>query len=117
MDLKPVSRGSATVLTPTGRIDQTSADAFQAALEPHLAHCRAGEAALVIDMSEVSYISSVGLRVFMVAAKQVKAQEGRIAVAGLTPMVKEVFEITRFNLVLALYDDAAAACAALEGGG
>jgi len=117
MELKLATHGKATVLTPQGRIDQASADAFQAGLEPHLARCRADEAPLVIDMSEVNYISSVGLRVFMVAAKQVKAQSGRIAVASLTPMVKEVFEISRFNLVLALYDDVASACAAVESGG
>lgn len=112
MDLHPIPRGSVTVLSPAGRIDQTSADQLQTALEPHLARCREGEPALVIDMSRVDYISSVGLRVFMVAAKQVKGQNGRIAVAALTPLVQEVFEISRFNLILALFDDVDSACAA-----
>jgi len=117
MDLHPSPRGNATVLSPAGRIDQASADAFQAALEPHLARCREGEPAIVIDMSAVDYISSVGLRVFMMAAKQAKAQNGRIAVAALSPMVKEVFEISRFNLVLDLFDDVDGACASVGSGG
>ncbi len=117
MDLHPTSRNGATVLAPAGRIDQLSADAFQEALEPHLAHCNADEPPIVIDMSRVDYISSVGLRVFMMAAKQAKTQNGRLAVAALTPMVKEVFEISRFNLVLALYADVDAACAGLGAGG
>lgn len=101
----------AVVLTPEGRIDHSSADAFQVALAQHLEQCRSGTPMVVLDMSHVDYISSVGLRVLMMAAKQVKAQEGRIAVAALTPMVSEVFAISRFNLVLDVHDSVAAAVA------
>lgn len=109
MDLHPNTMDGVKVLAPSGRIDHTSADSFQAALEPHLAQCRDDEPPLVIDMSAVDYISSVGLRVLMVAAKQVKAQNGCIVIAALTPMVKEVFEISRFNLVFDLFDSVSAA--------
>ena len=105
MDLHPEIRGSVKVVTPAGRIDHANADGFQHALEPHLALCRENNPALVLDMSQVDYISSVGLRVLMLAAKQAKAQNGRIAIAALTPLVKEVFEISRFNLVFDLFDD------------
>ena len=109
MDLLPKMNDGIKVVAPTGRIDHASADAFQAALEPHLAACRENEPALVIDMSNVDYISSVGLRVLMIAAKKVKSQNGCIVVAALTPLVKEVFEISRFNLVFDLFDSVEAA--------
>lgn len=109
MDLHPTLNAGVKVVAPAGRIDHASADAFQAALEPHLAQCGETAPALVIDMSKVDYISSVGLRVLMVAAKQVKKQNGCIAVAALTPLVKEVFEISRFNLVFDLFDSVEAA--------
>lgn len=112
MDLQPRQQGTLTVLSPIGRIDHASADAFQAALQPHLEPCRDGKGALVLDMHALEYISSVGLRVLMMAARQAKAQNGRIVIAGLTPLVREVFEISRFNLVFDLYDDVAAALAA-----
>jgi len=92
------------VVVPVGRIDHASADEFQAALTPHLAACKENEPPLVVDMSNVDYISSVGLRVLMVAAKQVKTQKGCIVVAALSPLVKEVFEISRFNLVFDIFD-------------
>jgi anti-sigma B factor antagonist/stage II sporulation protein AA (anti-sigma F factor antagonist) len=117
MDLQPAQQGNATVLTPAGRIDHASADGFQAALQPHLDRCRDPAAPIVLDMHRLEYISSVGLRVLMMASRQVKAQHGRIVVAGLTPLVREVFEISRFNLVFDLYDDVAAALAAQQGGG
>ena len=109
MDLHPKTVDGVKVVAPLGRIDHASADDFQAALEPHLAQCRDQEPALVIDMSGVDYISSVGLRVLMVAAKQVKAQKGHIVIAALAPVVKEVFEISRFNLVFDLFDSVASA--------
>ena len=109
MDLHPNMSDGVKVVTPAGRIDHASADEFQAALEPHLAECRENGPALVVDMGKVDYISSVGLRVLMVAAKQVKSQNGCIAVAALTPLVKEVFEISRFNLVFDVFDSVATA--------
>lgn len=117
MDLKPIHQGSATVLSPAGRIDHATADAFQAALQPHLDHCRAGQVPIVLDMGGLDYISSVGLRVLMMAARQVKVQQGRIVICGLTPLVKEVFEISRFNLVFELFEDRRAAIAAVESAG
>jgi len=54
---------------------------------------------LILDFSGVDYISSVGLRVLMVAAKQIREQGGAIVVAALQPVVREIFEISRFNLV------------------
>lgn len=117
MDLQPAQQGSVTVLNPTGRIDHASADAFQSALQPHVDRCRDGQGSIVLDMHGLEYISSVGLRVLMMAARQSKAQQGRIVVAGLTPLVKEVFEISRFNLVFDLYDDVSAALAAPGIGG
>jgi anti-anti-sigma factor len=111
MDLHPSSRDGAVVLAPAGRIDHASADAFQAALRPFLEGCRAGEPALVLDLHALDYISSVGLRVLMMASRQVREQAGRMVVSRLTPLVKEVFEISRFDLVFDVYDDLEAALA------
>lgn len=98
------------ILTPSGRIDQTHAEAFKLALDPYLASCKADGTPIVLDFSGISYISSVGLRALMLAARQVKAQGGRIAICALTSIVNEVFEISRFNLVFAVYPDIDAAC-------
>ena len=114
MNLIEQIQGQAKVLVVTGRIDQTSADEFKAALAPWLEGCTAGAAPLVLDFAGVDYISSVGLRVLMLAAKQVKSQQGRIAIAALTPLVAEVFQVSRFNLVFAIHPTVDAAIAALS---
>ena len=105
--------GNAMVLAALGRIDHASAESFKAALEPHLAQCKAGGDVVVLDFSGVEYISSVGLRILMLAAKQTRSQAGAIAVAALQPVVKEIFEISRFTLVIPCFAGVRDALAAL----
>jgi anti-anti-sigma factor len=93
--------GDAVVAVPSGRIDHAAA----APLEDALANLIAadGAAALVIDLANVEYISSVGLRVLMVAARQMRARHAPIAVAALQPVVTEIFAISRFDVVLPVH--------------
>lgn len=113
MELVEHMHGAVRVATVSGRIDQTTAGLFQDLLAPLLVTARAGAAPLLLDFSGVDYISSVGLRVLMLAAKQSRAQQGKMAIAALTPMVAEVFQISRFHLVLPVHPDVAAAVASL----
>ncbi len=95
------------VAAPTGRIDHRSAADLEAALAPLLAQAGADHGALVLDFSGVEYISSVGLRVLMIAAKQMRAQQAKLSVAALQSVVAEIFTISRFDKVLVV-------CATLE---
>jgi anti-anti-sigma factor len=88
---------------PVGRIDHPSAGPFEEALRPLLEQAGISKETLVLDFSGVEYISSVGLRVLMAAAKQARAQQSKIAIAGLQPIVAEIFAISRFNRILELY--------------
>jgi anti-sigma B factor antagonist/stage II sporulation protein AA (anti-sigma F factor antagonist) len=92
--------GNVLVVGASGRIDHATAEGFKAALQPRLEQCKAGGDVVVLDFSAVEYISSVGLRVLMLAAKQAKSQGGAIAVAALQPVVREIFEISKFTLVI-----------------
>jgi anti-anti-sigma factor len=94
----------ALVLTPVGRIDNSTTDALRNDLNAHVAACRKGGDGLVLDFSGVDYISSVGLRVLMLAAKKAREQDGTIVVAALQPVVREIFEISRFNLVFQCFE-------------
>jgi anti-anti-sigma factor len=71
--------------------------------------------ALVLDFSRVSYISSMGLRVLLVAAKQMRACNARIAIAALQPVVSEIFAIARFNHVLEVFPDVRTALEHISG--
>lgn len=102
-------RGTVNVLKVQGRIDHTSAPAFQETLAPYLDACCSGDKPLVLDFSALEYISSIGLRALMLAARQVKAQEGRIVIVALTPVVADVLRIARFDLIFPIFGDLEAA--------
>jgi anti-sigma B factor antagonist/stage II sporulation protein AA (anti-sigma F factor antagonist) len=60
MELVAKRFADVVALYPSGRIDHATADAFKAALAPHLAAVAAGGDRAVIDLAAVEYISSVG---------------------------------------------------------
>ncbi len=97
MEIREKVCGAVTVLCPSGRIDAAHSEAFQTRLAAAVGRAAA---LVVVDMAGVAYISSVGLRALMMAAKQTKVSGGKLAVAALQPVVKEIFEISRFNFVV-----------------
>ena len=113
MDLRDQVVAGAVVLRPGGRIDHRSASGFAAALQPYLDQCRDGAGSVVLDLSETEYMSSVGLRVLMLAARQVNGQSGRIVLCGLQPVMREIIEISRFHLVLEVFGSPEEALAAV----
>jgi anti-sigma B factor antagonist/stage II sporulation protein AA (anti-sigma F factor antagonist) len=116
MRLEPARFADVVVLSPRGRIDHATAEDLKTALTPHLARCSRGQDHVVLDFAGVEYISSAGLRVLMLAAKQARAQNGFLAVAAVQPLVQEILEISKFTLVLrtlpSVRDAVAAASAA-----
>ncbi|HXX82526.1 MAG TPA: STAS domain-containing protein [Casimicrobiaceae bacterium] len=97
------------VAAPVGQIDHLSAQKLQEALKPVLDEAAAARTSLVLDFAGVEYISSMGLRVLMVAAKQMRSHGARIAVAALQPIVDEIFDIARFRHVLEVFPTVRAA--------
>ncbi|MDB5902984.1 MAG: anti-sigma factor antagonist [Betaproteobacteria bacterium] len=115
MELTERRAGKTVVLAPAGRIDMATADQFRERLIPLISSAAAGGESVVLDFSAVDYISSAGLRVLMLAAKEARSSGGRIAVAALQPLVNEIFQISRFDKVVACHagvDDALAAVSA-----
>ena len=104
--------GNAVVLEVTGRVDNDTSEAFKLLLAPFLRGCTQGGDSVVLDLSGVDYISSVGLRVLMLAAKQAKKQGGTVVVANLQTVVREIFEISRFDLVFQCFASVREALAA-----
>jgi len=114
VDLKARTFEDTVVLSPAGRIDHNTADAFQSALMTHIEACGQSGAAIVLDLGAIDYMSSVGLRVLMVAAKQSKKDDGKIVVAAMQPDMQEIFEISRFNFVYEAFDTVADALATVS---
>ena len=114
MKLAHAVQAGAVVLSLDGRLDHENCDAFTQALQPHLDAAGAGNAAIVVDLERLDYVSSAALRCFMVAAKQAKAQGGRVVLASLQPVVAEIFQISRFNLLFEIFPGVGEALAAVR---
>ena len=103
MEISTATYGPVAVLRPSVRIDLTHSEPFQVQLLAAVEQHAPAAASVVVDFAGVDYISSVGLRALMVAAKKSKAQSGKLAVADLQGVVKEIFEISRFSFVLKIF--------------
>jgi len=103
MEIKNKTYGEVLVVSPEGRIDHANSEDFRSGLVPFIARCKTDGEWMVLDLARVDYISSAGLRCFMLAEKQTNAQGGTIVVAAMQPVVAEIFHISRFNLVLEVF--------------
>jgi len=54
---------------------------------------------VIVDCSQLEYISSAGLRALMLLAKRVRSDGGTCALVVRSPVVKEILEISRFELI------------------
>ena len=103
MNVTPRRFANAVVLRVEGRLDQDTCVGFTTDLMKVVDSAAADGGAVVLDLSGLEYVSSAGLRCFMLASRQAKAHQARIAVAALQPMVSEIFEISHFNLVFQVF--------------
>ena len=88
------------IISLDGKIDGATAPELEAHL---LAWLDQGETRLIFDFQEVFYISSAGLRVVLLAAKRLR-DKGRMAIAGVKPEVKEIFDLAGFDTLLHFYE-------------
>lgn len=90
--LKTKSDSGITVAM-TGRLDTTTAPELEAELTDELSAVKE----LVFDLSGLEYVSSAGLRVFLMTQKQMNRQGSTMIVKNVAPEIKEVFDLTGFS--------------------
>jgi len=92
LDIREARHAEGLVVSPLGRVDSNTSGDFERALMT-----REGEALLVIDLSGIDYISSAGLRVFLMLAKKMKGSGRRLVLCALAPSVEQVFTLAGFT--------------------
>lgn len=111
MEIGEEQRGAALVLSPQGRLDSTTAPEFEALVRARMAE---GQRDLVIDLGALDYVSSAGLRIFMIVGKALRAERGRVVLCRLQDGVREVFRISGFDRIFTILPSVAAGLAQLE---
>lgn len=96
-------------IVPQGRLDAVTVPALETAIDDQLSarHFR-----LIIDLSEVGYMSSSGLRALLRARRQAQTGGGDVVLCAMNERVTEVFEMIGFNNLFRIYPTAVEAAAA-----
>lgn len=102
--------GSVAVLCVHGRIDSSTSGKFEKELGPVL---EAPSRPLLIDLAGLSYMSSAGLRVLLMAAKRCKAGGHRLMLCSLGSNIREVFDVSGFSAIFEIAEKRAEAKARL----
>ncbi len=100
MALEVSRQGDVTTVVLKGRIDATVAPDIEQEL---LVLISSGSRRLVTVLSDVTFISSAGLRSLVSALKQAKRENGDLRLADMGDRVKEVFEITGLSTIFRIF--------------
>jgi anti-anti-sigma factor len=90
-----------TVVSVSGRLDAATTPDFE---KQGSAWVSEGGGTFVLDFTGLTYISSAGLRGILSLAKKLRATEGRLALCGLSGLVKDVIGVSGFEAFLSIYD-------------
>jgi anti-anti-sigma factor len=113
MNAKIEASGGCKILRVSGRIDFESALDFEHQINAMIQE--AGDC-FIIELSQVELLSSAGLRVMLSTAKRVAHRNASLALAAPSQVVRQVFEISHFNLLFKIFPSVPAAITALKGG-
>jgi anti-sigma B factor antagonist len=100
MEISEDRKADVVILSLSGKLDATTAKTFE---DKILAVINSGAQRLAVDLSQLDYVSSSGLRVFLLAAKQLQGTQGKIVLCALKDHVRQVFDLAGFSSVLSIY--------------
>ena len=101
MNISIVEHEDATVVRFAGSFDTATAQQAEAQFNTLIED---GKAKVVVDFGGLDYISSIGLRVLLVAAKRLGASGGSLRMCGLNEFVRQVFDTSGFSKILPVFD-------------
>lgn len=85
-----------------GRIDTTNYNDFEAAMNDVLG---SGTQQIYLDCSQLNYISSSGLRIFLTIQKKMMASGGKFKLFAMQASIREIFDISGFSSIFSIFPD------------
>ena len=100
MDVNFTREPGVLIAAPLGRIESNNANQFQ----KHMKEALEGEeTGLIIDMTDLNYISSAGLRVVAIMVTDTRAKAMKLAMCSMSNSVESVFITSGFNQIVKIY--------------
>lgn len=101
MNITLTKEGDVNILAIDGRLDTTN----YSDLEHHLTSLtEKKEYRILVNLEKMEYISSSGLRIFLMFLKRIKAADGRFMLCGMSDDIKEIFEISGFINIFEIFN-------------
>lgn len=105
MEYSLESRDGAVLVRVDGRVDESTWEAFGAGLSEAVRQAgQSGLAQVVIDLSELDYMSSRGLRVLTVAKREADESAISILLASPNEVMSEILAISRYDKLFTITD-------------
>jgi anti-sigma B factor antagonist len=100
MDIVSREMGDIMIISFIGRLDTATSSAAEAAIRELLV---AGSNKIIINLADTEWVSSSGLRVFLVTAKKVSVVNGFLKLCQANDVVTEILEISGFSTILSVF--------------
>lgn len=110
MQIESRDESSAKIVTLTGKLDTVTAPQAE---EHILGLVDQGSLNVVLDFTDVDFVSSAGLRILLASTKKLRAKGGELRVCCLNETVQDVFDLSGFSTLLKVYPSLSDATAAL----
>lgn len=105
MEYSLEGQNDAVIVRVDGRVDESTWEAFGAGLSEAVRQASSsGLANIVIDLSELDYMSSRGLRVLTVAKREADEAGISIALASPNDVMREILAISRYDKLFTITD-------------
>ncbi len=101
MEIKKTTLNQIEIFEISGRIDANNANDFEKILVQSIEE---GATKMIADLTNLEYISSSGLRVFLLIAKKI-GKNGFIYLCSLQPQVSQIFNISGFNNIFSIFEN------------
>ncbi len=111
MEISSDRENGALLLKTEGRVDGSTAALFQDGIKSSITP---DDDKVILDLEQLDYISSAGLRIILLIAKDLKQQNSQFAICSLSDSVMEIFTMSGFNQIIKIHDSPAAALAAMS---
>ncbi len=112
MQVRTERESDVLVATVTGRIDSATVSEFQHLMEAAITD---DDSKVIVDLENLSYINSAGLRAVLVIAKNLWKRDARLALFSLQSSIQEVFTIAGFDKIIQICGSKAEALDATRG--
>ena len=106
MTITPSFAGGALCLAIAGRLDSITSPDFTARCQQLI---EADQKKVVLNVEDVEYVSSAGLRAILMVGRAIQSSGGVLALCGLKGTVKSVMELAGFRNLFPLYESMEAA--------